>query len=83
MALPSSLLLALLSSARVSAHGSGAWRDPRHSNAAVPAAGMRYIAEVSHRLTMVGSDDGTEWWTIRGWCSGEGMTDIHFDFSSK
>ena len=45
---------------------------------------MRYIAEgPPHVLTMIGSDDGTTWWTLTGKCEGEGMGTLTFDFSSK
>lgn len=32
---------------------------------------------------MVGSDDGLSWWALTGWCTGDDMTSIHFDFSPK
>jgi len=67
-----------------SAHGSGAWSDPGHTKEGKDHAGVRYIAESPpHVLTMVGSDDGSSWWSLKGWCDGDDMTNIHFDFSPK
>jgi len=67
-----------------SAHGSGAWLDTHHTKEGKDHAGVRYISESPpHVLTMVGSDDGATWWTLKGWCDGDGMTNIHFDFSPK
>ena len=81
MALMITLALAMLTG--VAAHGSGAWRDPKHAVEG-SYAGMRYIAEgPPHILKMVGSDDGETWWSIEGSCSGPKMTTMHFDFSSK
>ena len=79
-------LVAALSSllvASVAGHGSGAWKDPNHFDPTIPFAGTRYIAEVTHKLTVVGTDDGKTWWTIAGYCEGPGMTSMHFDFSPK
>ena len=67
----------------VSAHGSGAWMDPAHKSDDSPLAGMRYVSETEHVLKMVGTDDGSTWWSVDGYCTGEDMTNIHFDFSSK
>ena len=73
--------------AGASAHGSGAWADPGHTSPDNPLAGMRYISEVQHKLTMVGTDDGSSWWSLTGYCTspetGPPMTLIHFDFSPK
>ena len=66
----------------VAAHG-GAFRDDHHYEGPSSFAGLRWIAEVEHDLTMVGTDDGEEWWTVSGTCSGDDMTDITFDFTSK
>ena len=83
------LLLGLLFKLNnVAAHGSGAWLDPAHANPSNPLAGMRYIAEAPpHVLTMVGSDDGSNWWSLKGYCDTPDewapMTAIHFDFSAK
>lgn len=76
-------VLLVASASLTAAHGSGAWRDPNHFDEGVPFAGTRYIAEVSHKLTVVGTDDGKTWWTVKGWCEGVGMKDIHIDFSPK
>jgi len=32
---------------------------------------------------MIGTDDGSSWWMLKGSCSGPRMTQISFDFSSK
>lgn len=76
-------VLALACIAGAAAHGSGSWKDPHHAKEGSPFAGMRYVAEETHKLTMVGSDDGKTWWTVKGWCDGPGMTHVHYDFSSK
>lgn len=87
----SSLLLFVLLG-EVDAHGSGAWRDPKHAIEGVYNAGMRYISETTHSLTMVGSDDGESWFSLKGFCThgpdgpnavDGAMTRIHFDFSPK
>jgi len=76
-------LLALLAT-RVDAHGSGVWRDPGHYVSDTSLAGLRFVAEFpAHTLTMVGTDDGSRWWMLKGTCSGPGMTQISFDFSPK
>ena len=78
------LLLSLAGATAVAAHGSGAWISPGHENPANWQQGMRYVAEYPpHTLTMVGSDDGVTWFTAHGYCEGEGMETIHFDFSKK
>ena len=70
--------------AQAEAHGAGVWKDPGHYASDVSLAGTRYVAEYPpHVLTMVGTDDGANWWKLVGYCSGEGMTEIHFDFSPK
>ena len=70
--------------AGASAHGAGAWRDPHHYVDDTSLAGLRFVAEdPPHTLIMVGTDDGKQWWTLQGTCSGEGMTVIRFDFSPK
>ena len=62
----------------------GAYKDPGHYVGPESYAGMRYIAEGSpHVLTMIGTDDGSMWWTLQGKCSGVGMATLTFDFSSK
>lgn len=82
-------LLALVSIIleQVLGHGSGAWKDPNHYDPAVPMKGMRFVSETTHSLTMVGSDDGSTWWSLKGFCTspeeGYPMTLIHFDFTSK
>ena len=49
-----------------SAHGSGAWLDTHHTKEGKDHAGVRYISESPpHVLTMVGSDDGATWWTLK------------------
>ena len=75
-------LLALI--ARASAHGAGAWKDPNHYVSDSSLAGLRFISEKpAHTLNVVGTDDGTTWWSIKGSCSGKGMTQLKFDFSPK
>ena len=73
----------LLLSKGAMAHGTGAWSDPAHLDATAAYAGMRYIQETEHVLTMIGSDDGLSWFKLVGYCEGEDMTTIHFDFSPK
>lgn len=77
------LVVVFASLVAVDAHGSGAWKDPSHYDENIPFKGMRYISETTHKLTMVGSDDGKSWWSLVGYCDGSGMTNIHFDFSPK
>lgn len=78
------LVAATVLIAGTSAHGAGAWRDPRHYVDDFSLAGLRFVAEdPPHTLTMVGTDDGKQWWTLQGTCSGPGMTVIRFDFSPK
>ena len=64
----------------------GAYSDPNHYVAGT-YAGMRFIAEgpstPAHVLTMVGSDDGVEWWTVNGTCYTDAMDHLTFDFSAK
>jgi len=68
----------------VEAHGAGVWRDPNHYVDGNSLAGLRFVAEFpAHVLTMIGTEDGAGWWMIKGTCSGPGMTEINFDFSSK
>ena len=75
-------LVTLACAVNVHAHGSGAWKDPHHMNTGVPFAGMRYVSESPpHILTLVGSNDGSKWFTLKGFCTGDDMTSIHFDFS--
>jgi len=77
-------LLSLAFIALADAHGSGVWRDPGHYVSDQSLAGLRIVSEYPpHVLTMIGTEDGAKWWMIKGSCSGEFMTDIHFDFSSK
>ena len=75
----------LLYTAVANGHGSGAWKDPNHYDESKgPYAGLRYVSEgPPHKLTLVGSDDGKTWFNVKGWCDGEEMTQIHFDFSPK
>jgi len=56
----------------------------------VPNAGMRFVSETAHALSLVGTNDGTNWFALKGYCEngpdGPGgvdglMTRIHFDFS--
>ena len=62
----------------------GLFVDPNHFVAPESFAGTRYIAEdPPHELKMVGTDDGTSWWSLQGSCTGEQMDSIHFDFSHK
>ena len=76
------LLLALC--VAIDAHGAGVWKDPNHYESDESLAGLRFVAEFpAHTLTMIGTDDGSRFWMIKGSCSGPSMTDIHFDFSSK
>jgi len=77
------VLLIISATVGVSAHGSGTWLDTHHATS-MPNSGTRFIAESPpHVLTMVGTDDGHDYWTLKGWCSGDDMTNIHFDFSPK
>jgi hypothetical protein len=70
--------------AHADAHGSGVWRDPNHYVNDESLAGLRFVAEFpAHVLTMIGTDDGSSWWMLKGSCSGPRMTQISFDFSSK
>jgi hypothetical protein len=42
--------------------------------------GTYYIAEFPpHKLTIVGTDDGMDWWTLTGVCRGKTMSDIVFE----
>ena len=34
-------------------------------------------------LNVVGTDDGIEWWHLKGACGGRDMTDITIDFAPK
>lgn len=62
----------------------GAYMDPAHYKGEDSYAGMRYIAEgPPHVLTMIGSDDGATWYTLKGTCSEAGMGTLTFDFSPK
>ena len=62
----------------------GAYLDPKHYLGPHSFAGMRFIAEnPSHVLKMVGTDDGSKWWTLLGKCGGKPMSHITFDFTSK
>ena len=68
----------------VDGHGAGAWKDPHHYRSDSSLAGLRFISEYPpHTLNVVGTDDGTTWWALKGTCSGPGMTVIKLDFSSK
>ena len=76
--------LVALSLASVAAHGAGVWRDPNHALGDGSLAGLRFIAESPpHVLTLVATDDGVNWYTLHGSCSGVGMTTITIDFSPK
>ena len=76
------LLLATLPLA--AAKGAGAWLDPKHYKGRASFAGMRFIAEdPPHVLNVVGTDDGVEWWHLKGACGGRDMTDITIDFAPK
>ena len=44
---------------------------------------MRYVSETRHGLTLVGTDDGESWFSISGFCDGQNMSRVHFDFSPK
>jgi len=80
----SARLLALVAFvAGVDAHGPGVWRDPGHYVSDSSLAGLRFIAEINHNLMMIGTEDGANWWYLKGFCSGPGMTQITFDFSPK
>ena len=70
-------VLVAIGVAGVGAHGSGAWQDPAHTIEGKAQAGMRYVSETTHKLTMVGTDDGEAWWSLQGWCTGDDMTNIH------
>lgn len=78
-------LLVLLALPGTLSHGAGVWTDPAHADSAGRSlAGTRIVAESPpHHLTLVGTDDGVEWYALTGRCSGSGMTQITFDFSSK
>ena len=68
----------------VRGHGSGAWKDPNHYKGDNSLAGLRFISESpAHKLQVVGTDDGTTWWSIKGECSGPEMSVITLDFSPK
>ena len=76
--------LIALSLASVAAHGAGVWRDPNHALGDGSLAGLRFIAESPpHVLTLVATDDGVDWYTLHGSCSGVGMTTITIDFAPK
>jgi len=76
------LVLAVLTGAH--AHGAGVWKDPNHYVGDHSLAGLRFVSESPpHTLRLVGTDDGTTWFALRGTCSGRGMTVIKFDFSRK
>ena len=62
----------------------GAYSDPKHYVSSDSWAGLRFIAEgPPHVLTLTGTDDGQRWFTLKGTCSGSGMSVITFDFSPK
>ena len=61
----------------------GTYADPNHYIGPSSFAGLRFIAEQKHRLMLVGTDDGIQWFYLTGYCSGPGMSKITFDFSSK
>ena len=48
-----------------------------------PAHCPQYVSESTHKLSLIGSDDGENWFALTGFCDGPGMTNIHFDFSPK
>merc|ERR1712070_317798 len=74
----------LLAVGTTAGNGAGAWLDPKHQSDESPLAGMRFVAESPpHHLTLVGTDDGKTWYTLKGTCSGPSMTKIMFDFSPK
>ena len=73
--------LSLVSSAN--AHGSGVWKDLNHLQGDGSLAGIRFVAETTHALTLVSTDDGVDWYTLHGKCSGPGMTTTTFDFAPK
>ena len=78
-------LLSLLATLPLAAtKGAGAWLDPKHYKGRASFAGMRFIAEdPPHVLNVVGTDDGIEWWHLKGACGGRDMTDITIDFAPK
>ena len=79
----SSGALLLLLTPCVTGHGSGVWTDPKHYRAD-SLAGLRVISESpSHVLNVLGTDDGTTWWSAKGACSGQSMTQISLDLSPK
>ena len=62
----------------------GVFVDSHHFQGLSSWAGLRFIAEdPAHLLNMIGSDDGTSFWSLGGFCTGAHMTSIHFDFSPK
>jgi hypothetical protein len=66
----------------------GAYADPKHYAGPSSWAGLRFIQEgPAHILSLVGTDDGENWWTVQGSCSnppdGPRMSVIKFDFSPK
>ena len=70
-------------------HGSGAWRDPHHASEQNRQAGMRYIALTDAdekptpiSLTMIGTDDGANWWKLVGTHKPNGRQ-VAFDFGPK
>ena len=67
-----------------SGFGAGVWKDPNHYKDDNSLAGLRFVSESPpHHLSLVGTDDGTKWFALKGTCSGEMMSDISFDFSPK
>ena len=76
--------LIALSLASVAAHGAGVWTDPKHALGDGSLAGLRFVAESPpHVLTLVSTDNGVDWYTLHGSCSGVGMTTITIDFAPK
>ena len=62
----------------------GAYVDPNHYEAPDSFAGTRFIGmKEGHAMTMVGTDDGDDWWLVSGTCSGVLMNNLTFDFSGK
>jgi hypothetical protein len=62
----------------------GCYTDPNHYLGSSSFAGTRFIAEgMEHDLTIVGSDNGEDWWVVRGNCTTPAMDQLYFDFSSK
>ena len=64
----------------------GAFLDPEHASdiASSSLSGMRFFSEdPPHVMTVVGTDDGTTWFTLTGVCTGPDMQQLTLDFTAK